>query len=198
MGMTSLAIVRWYLPPSCLLRACRLEGHVAHPDSSLIRRSPAPPLCQTRQPSPNHRRVSQRSRVRMLKILNARMAGHKCNDFTLYGRDIIERGVDSSSQQRPFRSFRLRALLKFHSLRHIIHLLHYILSDQAGFSANRKEKVGWCTILAIGWLRRAFESGNIQFPLGCPCHVNPGIVHMNQNQRFERFWNFAAFSERVD
>jgi hypothetical protein len=69
-------------------------------------------------------------------------------------------GVDSSSQQKPFRSFRLRDLSKFHPLLHIIHLPHYILSVQSWFSAKRKEKVGQCNIRTVWWLRCAFEWGN--------------------------------------
>jgi hypothetical protein len=107
-------------------------------------------------------------------------------------------GVDSSNRQRPFRSFRLRDPSKFHPILHIIHLPHYILSVQAGLSANRKEKIGWCNIRAMWWLWCAFESRNIQLLLGCPCRVNLCIVDMNQSQGFARFWNLAAFSERVD
>jgi hypothetical protein len=35
----------------------------------------------------------------------------------------------------------LRDLRKFHQLHHVIHLIHYTLSVQAGVSANRKEKL---------------------------------------------------------
>jgi hypothetical protein len=97
-------------------------------------------------------------------------------------------GVNSSSRQRPLRSFRLRILSKSHPLLPIIHHPHYILSAQAGFSANRKEKVGWCNMLAILWLRGAFESGNVQFLLDRPCRVNSCIVHMNQSQGFASFF----------
>jgi hypothetical protein len=107
-------------------------------------------------------------------------------------------GVDSSNRQRPFRSFRLSDLSKFHPLLYRIHLCHYILSVRAGFSARRKGKVGWRNIRAIRWLRLAFELENIQFLLGCPCCVNPCIFHMSQSQRFAVFWNLDAFSERVD
>jgi hypothetical protein len=53
-----------------------------------------------------------------------------------------------------------------------IHYFLQFISVQAGLSANRKRKVEWCNIRAMQWLRRAFESGNIQFLLDCPCWVN--------------------------
>jgi hypothetical protein len=117
---------------------------------------------------------------------------------------FINQALKSPSRQRPFRSFRLfqifrlRDLSNFHPLLHLIHLPHCILCVDAGFSANRTEKVGWWDIRVIRWLRPAFESGNIQFLLGCPCRVNPCIVHMNHSQGFATFWNLAAFSEPVD
>jgi hypothetical protein len=77
--------------------------------------------------------------------------------------------------------------VKFHPRLHVIHFPHYILSGQAGSSANRKAKAGWCNIRAIRWLRHAFESGNIQFLFGCPCRVNHCIVHMNQSHGFASF-----------
>jgi hypothetical protein len=46
--------------------------------------------------------------------------------------------------------------------------------------------------LALRLLRRAFESGNIQFLLGGPGRVNPCIVHMNQNEGLASFLEFGC------
>jgi hypothetical protein len=107
-------------------------------------------------------------------------------------------GVDSSSRQRPFRSFRLRDLSKFHPLLHIIHLPHYIISGQAGFSANRKEKSddaisGLCGGCGVGLNR---ETPNFSWVALAVCALALSIWIKVKGLRV--FWILTAFPERAD
>jgi hypothetical protein len=79
----------------------------------------------------------------------------------------------------------------------LIHLLHHILSVQAGFSANRKEKAGWGNIRAIRCCGMHLNREiSIFFELPLPCEPLHPLYESKSS--ICDFWNWAAFSEQVD